>query len=409
MLLQLLIICSCLTCYSMTQNVASDSSIALGKGHTILYNDDTPLYPRSLSQNAPVLSISKYENHTFYFYLDHKVNKYYVRDDTCRFLCLNPCGVAYMTNVLVKHHCKFRIESKADMHRIYVPNSARSDKNSYYRYIMFNAKSNVVQGKTNVKDIDTIPYEFRIVSTKSEQKNCTKIAKMAAINLDAVSSSRCELPKVSEVTADDVTREIKVYSSNKYFYHLRLVDGYVTSSGALDVIMGDNTRFHKEQLLNETNVFRNTDNCKYLCMDVCGKVYMSLSYKTDCLVNVIGTTLTSSVYFQFVRHNNYLTVNSDGSLSNSTTRTYRGQVKLDMTENLVLDAYDKKCNMINTNIDDEDEDEDDKDCSSQPTVSSDSSVKSMSYPLTRSVLPTLLFYFVFKNGTFHMNVQVDKE
>ncbi|AOW41479.1 fgf-lp [Trichoplusia ni granulovirus LBIV-12] len=402
MLLQLLTLCASLICHSMSENIATDSSIALGMGYTLLYKGDTPLYPRSLSQNAQVVSISKYENHTFYFYFDSKVNKHYVRDDTCRFLCLNPCGVAYMSNVLVKHHCKFRIDNNADaMHRIYVPNSAHSEKNSNYRYVIFNDTLNVVQGKTNVKDLSTIPYDFKITSTKTNQTECTKIAKIAAINLDSIRGSRCELPKITEVTAAEVTREIKVYSSNRFFYHLKLVNSYVTSAGTLDLVMGDHTRFHKEQLLNETYVFRNTDNCKYLCMSVCGKVYMSLSYKTDCLVNVLPTTVANSVYFQFDRKKNYLTVDDYGFLSNSTTHTHRSQVQMAMTENHVLDAYDKKCNMIDTNA----EDEEDEDCSAQLTISNNSTMKHISY--TKSLLPTLLFYFVLKNGTLQMNLKVE--
>lgn len=393
----------------MAQSFATDSSIDLGKGYTLLYNGDTPLYPQSLSQNAPVVSISKYQNHTFYFYFDKKVNKYYIRDDTCRFMCLNPCGVAYMSDVLVKHHCKFRVDSGGGgdaMYRIYVPNSARSEKNSYYRYIFFNTTSNVVQGKTNVKDISSVPYELKVTSTKTDQMKCTKIAKIAPINLDLVNSSRCELPKITKVTAADITREIKVYSSNRFFYHLKVIDGYINGAGTLDTILGDVTRFHKEQLLDQTYVFRNTDNCKYLCMSVCGKVYMSLSYKTDCLVNVLATTMANSVYFQFDRNKNYLTVDEYGSLTNSTTRTYRSQVQMAMTENHVLDAYDRKCNMINTNIDDEDEEEDEN-CSAQPNISNKSTMKNVSYPITKSVLPTLLFYFVFKNGTLEMNLKVE--
>lgn len=379
-MLQLLTICGLMAAQALA--IAPKSSLVFGEGYEIVFNRDTPVYPKNLDQNSMIKSISKYENHTFYLYHDRKSEKFYVRDESCRFLCLNPCGVAYMSNVIVKHYCKFKIEEKSGLYRLYIPSSGASLKKVTYRYLSFDVSRNVVNGVLNLHNPDLVPYEVKMENKKTNQTGCTKIGKMVALNFDAKESSRCSLPKVSEMTPAEITKDIQVVSSVRYFYHLKLPDGYVTSSASLNPMMGDYSRFHKEMVNTNAYVFRNTDTCDYLCMNKCGVVYMSLIYNTDCKLRIQETTAVGNVYLKFERHHYYLSVDSQGFLSNSTHPTYRNQVQLQMTEMDNTQAYDKKCGVIRT------------DTSSE----TDDSCVNVANRIGRSLLSTLFVYFVVKNN-----------
>ncbi|AJK91781.1 fgf-2 [Spodoptera frugiperda granulovirus] len=364
------------------EELLPNSSITFGPGYTLVYNRDTPVYPRSSEQNAQIVSTSKYENHTWYFYHEPKSNKYFVRDETCRFMCLNPCGLAFMSNVLVKHYCKFRIEKYTDMYRLYIPSSNSSTKTTNYRHLVFDSKFNIVRGELNVHPLTSVPYSFIMERTLTNQSGCTKIGKLVAINLDAHESTRCTLPKVREMAPVDVTKEIQVVTNNRYFYHLKLNGGYVTSNAGLNGMMGDYSRFHKEMINTNTYVFRSTDNCNYLCMNKCGVVYMSLKYNTDCKIRVVPTTAANNVYLRFERHHYYLAEDAKGVLSNSTEPTYRSQVQLEMTDLDDVHGYDKKCSIIKTDS----------------AADNDDACMNVANRLGRSMLPTLFVYFVMKNG-----------
>lgn len=380
MLWQLLSVCTIVLVEGTS--FAPKSSISFGVGYSLVHNKETPVYPRSLDQNAYIVSTTKYENHTWYLYRDTKVDKFYIRDQSCRFMCLNPCGTAFMTNVLVKHYCKFKIEEKDSMHRVYIPSSAVATKNTNYRYLTFDSTFNIVKGVLNLKKSDLVPYTFAMEPTKTNQTGCTKIGKMASLNLDLRQNTRCTLPTVREMTPADVTKELQVVSSIRYFYHLKMNDGYVTSTANINPVMGDYSRFHKEMINTNLYVFRSTDNCNYLCLNKCGVVYMSLKFNDDCKIRIVETTAANNVYLKFDRHQSYLTVNEQGTLTNSTTITYRNQVQLEMTEMENMHAYDKKCSVLRTDS----------------VSDNDDACINVANRIGRSMLPTLFVYFVMKNG-----------
>ncbi|AQQ80395.1 FGF-2 [Betabaculovirus altermyunipunctae] len=359
---------------------APKASLTFGSGHSLVYDLETYVYPRTPNQNAPIVSTTKYDNHTWYFYRDVKTDKYYARDDTCRFMCMNPCGTAFMSNVLVKHYCKFKIDSNDEHYKLYIPSSVGSSRRSY-RYLVFDSKFNAVKGVIGMTNHTEIPFKFSIEPTRTNQTGCTRIGKMSAINLDAHSTTRCSLPRTTElVKGGEITKEIQVVSNIRYYYHLKMHGGYVTSSANIHPLIGDYSRFQKEMINVNVFVFRNTDTCNYLCLNKCGVVYMSLKHNSDCNIRIVDTTASGNVYLKFLRHDTYLAVDSDGNLTNSTSITYLNQVELDMTEIDDQRAYDEKCSVIRPDADAE----------------SDDACINVANRIGRSMLSTLFVYFVLK-------------
>lgn len=236
-------------------------------------------------------------SYTYYFFRD-RTNKYFVRDETCKFLCANPCGVVFVSPVILQHYCKFVVTQNGDAYGLYLSGATS------HRVLEFDKEANLLKGRTvyNVNDTVREPTPFRFKNGPvTYAGDCVPITKVPSKNLDA-SGERCNLSVTKPTSYPNF--DVHVKKDSKKYYKLR-VETHGTLSGV----------FLKSVV--EPNVYqlRNVETCEYMCRSSeCG-VYMSPDgSKEDCKIHVEQSFLRDSFYIRFKHDNYYLTV-VDGELT----------------------------------------------------------------------------------------------
>ena len=278
-----------------------------GLGYTIgVYRDNVNLY---VEQNSPIVR-SIPSNYTFYFYNDN--NKFYIRNNMCNFLCVDACGVAFMSPVRYKHYCKFHINSThTGNFSIFSVNN-----NGKRRDFKFDSIHNILKmSKTNTEE-----YPFVLKNGPVHHLNkCQPIARTVQQTL-VVNTDECT-PTVKKNKHGSGGVEVSVKRDDHQYYGMRPMD--------IDDDSQFSQRHHlfvKHIISPGVYVLQNAITCKFVCQNSeCG-VYMSNVNNGQCKVHVM-TNRDNSFYVRFYNDNYNLMYNTTTN-ELSYAHSKRSRVKL---------------------------------------------------------------------------------
>lgn len=299
-----------------------------GLGYTINYDNNVNLFSDDTSINVK----STTSNFTYFFYLVK--NKYYIRDDKCNFICINPCGKVFTSPMRLQHFCKFIIKKIKNKYSIYT--SSTGVTNTTYRVLKFDVNRNVLKGKivSHTNDSVTEKALFKLTNGPVPYKgSCIPVTKVQQKNLDT-SDDRCNVDK--SITDNKKTKpvsitDVYIKKDNLKFYKIRFSDSKYSS----DVYI-------KNVINNNVFVIRNVKSCKYLCQNIKCGVYESYENSLDCLINVHQKTSNAPFYVRFVSNNYYLSYNetTDSMAFSHNTKGILEFVDTDYSDKMVCEKFE---------------------------------------------------------------------
>nr|ARX72106.1 fibroblast growth factor 2 [Erinnyis ello granulovirus] len=336
-----------------------------GLGYTIgVRRDKVNLYVQRGS--VEVRSIPS--NYTFYFYKDND-NKYYIRNNVCRFLCIDMCGVAFVSPVRYKHHCKFYLNATRDgsFSILYVNNGKRRD-------FMFDSVNNIL--RVNKTVTDEHPFVLKHGPVQDERR-CRPIAKSVQQTM-VVNEHQCT-PKTTNASL--YLRggvKVAVRKDDHRYYKMQLYDG---------------TRlFENDMFVTHTTTspglyaIQNVNTCEFLCYnDECG-VYTATTNNFECKVRMV-INRDKTFYVRFYQNDHNLLYNTTTN-ELSCAMNKKSRVKFVLTND---DVHRYSCN--NLNIDSRQE-------STKKCKKNNVKNKANSFVLS---LPNLVFFLMLSYNNTNVN------
>ncbi|UXX41917.1 fgf-2 [Psilogramma increta granulovirus] len=270
-----------------------------GVGYTIgVYRDNVNLY---VEHESPIVR-SIPSNYTFYFYNDN--NKFYIRNNMCNFLCVDVCGMAFMSPVRYKHYCKFYINStRTGNVAIFLVN-----KNGKRRNLKFDAIQNILKIDKTTTDSEEYPFVLKN-GPIHHQNECRPIARTVQQILN-VNTEECNpLKKNKNKNFSGVGRggvEVSIKRDDHQYYGMRLIkinDDDNDDDNNIQFLQR-NHLFVKHNIIPGVYVLQNAITCEFVCQNSeCG-VYMSNVNNGQCKVHLM-TNRDNSFYVRLHNSNNY--------------------------------------------------------------------------------------------------------
>nr|ANY57623.1 PlxyGVORF104 protein [Plutella xylostella granulovirus] len=296
--------------YSPFYRIDKFSNKSIGIGYGLLYNKTDYLYYKNANEYSNISTVTKRQKHTFYFYKDTFRNdgKFYIRDDNCKFMCLNPCGHVFMSSTIFTHICKFFIKPVNDSVKIFTKSRATPFT---YKSLKYNEKSNELVGELYLNSEDDVTASFSLVGdVESFQTYCKKIGETKQKNLDLSTEERCTTPVIEDTP--DYQKKIVVAYEFKNVYDIKVGDNsiFIGSDAKLSAYSDLNTKFYKHTVGVNSVVFKHAKSCKYLCVTGCGQTYMTSDYNEDCTIRLDMSRTSSEFYFRVIKHNKYMYLNN---------------------------------------------------------------------------------------------------
>lgn len=281
------------------------SNKTLGAGYVLGINDLNNIYVDD-SSRLRATTADKY----FYFYKDN--SKYYIRDEKCNLICLDPCGEAYPSAYRLQHYCKFKVEKATGIRvKIYIVSSGPILN---YRALEFVQADNIVRGRVNIKSLEDVPASFKLKGPLKLQNKCPNISKVRQFNLDAkpegsIENTRCSRLNLKAISQNRVLATLPIKQQSMLFYNLKIEEKYVNGKGKLEDSPSEATVFLKQFIKPSVYTFVNSQTCNYLCLNKCGSVYMSPEMNKDCNVALEQADDRNEHYIRFNNNNYYITYN----------------------------------------------------------------------------------------------------
>ncbi|QOD40074.1 fgf-2 [Matsumuraeses phaseoli granulovirus] len=307
-----------------------------GLGYTVGVDHNLNLYTERYSNYIR----STPSNYTYYFFKDR--NKYYIRDERCNFVCVNPCGTVFTSAIRYQHYCKFVIDKFDNKYSIFASSTGQA---TTHRILNFNKTLNMLTANVVYNTNDTVhnkaPFTLKH-GPRPQMNKCVSLLKVPQKNLDMKDQERCQLDiDVSAAAIINPNIDMYVKQDNKKFYKLKMGNSYINGDGALT---GENVIFQKNYVEPNVYIFRNVDTCKYLCQSSeCG-VYMAEENSKECNIKVEQSLLRDSFYIKFMYNNYYLSYNNT---DDSMTFSHNTKSRIEFVETV----YDNKvsCNPVEIN------------------------------------------------------------
>jgi hypothetical protein len=318
----------------------------VGVGYQLLNNGTAHLYYNTNQGYSAVKAVVEYVPHTFFFYKDDF--KVYIRDDRCRFLCINMCGQVFLSPVRFRNVCRFVLhQTAATSVKIYGETQLAN------KTLKFAADKNLLtsQSGTQWNDTNDASTNFNLIVPplveERYQKSCLKIKETVRLNLDASPANRCKLPDLRQIK-EPRQRTSHIGDKTQTIYNLQLNEEvYVSETG---VSADRNTYFFKYYVGTNQIILANAANCKFLCQNKCGRVYFTTTFNPDCTTKMHFSRGSNKKYLRFENSKLYASVNEsrlDYSQTPLTPITFvAGIAKSDKvcTFNLQTDApADEQC------------------------------------------------------------------
>lgn len=312
-----------------------------GLGYTIgVLRDNVNLYAEL--DSPTVRSIPS--NYTFYFYNDN--NKFYIRNSMCNFLCVDVCGVAFMSPVRYKHHCKFHINSTHTGNiSIFSVNN-----NGKRRDFKFDSIHNILKMSMTTTDTEEYPFVFKNGPIHHHNR-CQPIARTVQQTL-VVNTGECT-PTLKKNKHNNGV-EVSVKKDDHQYYTMQTIDDDDDDSQFIQ----RHHLFVKHYISPGVYVLQDAITCKFVCQNSeCG-VYMSNVNNGQCKIHVM-TNRDNSFYVRFY-NNNYNLMYNTTTNELSYAHSKKSRVKLvPMHRN--KDTHRYMCNNLEANSREYD-DESTKEC-----------------------------------------------
>ncbi|QBQ01661.1 fgf-2 [Hyphantria cunea granulovirus] len=283
------------------------SNKTVGAGYQILNNGTTHLYYNINQGYSAVKAVVKYVPHTFFFYKDGV--KVYIRDDKCRFLCVNICGQVFLSPVRFRNVCRFVLHPTAE-NSIKIYTVIGDAAQPVYKTLEFAADKNLLTTQVGQINETSASTDFNLnvppLVEERHQNNCLKIQETVRLNLDASPTNWCKLPDLQQIKGPR-QKVAHIGDKTQTIYNIQLnEETFVSETG---VGADRSTYFFKYNVGANQLVFANSANCKFMCQNKCGSVYFTHTFNADCIARLHYGRGLNKKYVRFDNSNLYMSLN----------------------------------------------------------------------------------------------------
>ncbi|AMF83848.1 fgf-2 [Cnaphalocrocis medinalis granulovirus] len=273
----------------------------VGVGYTMGLNDNINFYTDTSTGFVRSMPVAK---HVYYFYRDVNNDKYFIRDENCGFLCVNPCGDVFTSLNRYHHYCKFMITNKnSERFGIFTSSNGATITHRLLEFDLFN---NILRAKIVRNITDSIIHENKIILKNGPQSTpptkCEPIHLAEHINLDNT-NDKCKLD-------DTIVNVIKKQTKNNNPNSMGIKkDSLIYYKITIDTKDNNtHTKVFIKNTLEANNVYtlRDIDTCMFLCKSQeCG-VYYSTENSEECKIKILHNKYKSYFFSTLFVYTNSL-------------------------------------------------------------------------------------------------------